>query len=104
AAKVSVGCRLLVNRAAKVQAVDDCLRREGEVLADEFRELRRTDLSGSEGVNQHADRLRNADRIGKLNLSLIGESRSHDVLGDIARHVSCRAVYLCRILAREGAA
>ena len=104
APEVSVGGRFLINGPAEVQALDDALGCQGEVLADEFGQLGRADLSGPESVDENADRLSYTDRVRQLNFRLVGQPRSHDVLGDIARNVSSRAIDLCRVLAAEGAA
>ena len=52
-------------------------------------------------VDHHAHRVGEADGIGKLDLAAVGQLRGHNVLGEIARHVSTRAVDLARVLARE---
>src|SRR5262249_25477427 len=49
-------------------------------------------------------RLRDADRIGKLDRAAAREPCCDDVLGEIARGISCRAIDLGRVLAGEGAA
>ena len=48
--------------------------------------------------------MRDADRVGDLNLAALGEAGGDDVLGDPARGVGGRAVDLRRVLAGEGAA
>ena len=100
AAKVPVGSGLLVDGAAQVQALDDALGREREVLANQLGQLGLADFAGAEGIDAHADRLGNADGVGKLHFGAIGQARGHDVLGDVARHVSRRAIHLRRVFAR----
>ena len=48
--------------------------------------------------------MRDADRVGDLDLAAVGEARGDDVLRHVARRVRGRAVDLRRILARERAA
>ena len=55
-------------------------------------------------VDQHRDRLGDADGVGELHGAAIGQIGRDDVLRDVARHVARRAVDLRRILARERAA
>ena len=56
-----------------------------------------------ERINQHRHRIGHADRIRQLDLALAGESRGHNVLGDVTRHVAGRTIHLRRILARKSA-
>ncbi len=62
------------------------------------------DLAGAEGIDQHADRLGDADGIGELHFAALGQAGGHDVLGDVARHVGGGTVHLGRVLAAESAA
>ena len=48
--------------------------------------------------------MRDADRVGDLDLAAVGEAGGDDVLGDVARGVGGRAVDLRRVLAAERAA
>src|SRR6202035_974655 len=58
----------------------------------------------TERVNQYAHRFGYADGVGELDLAAVGQAGSHDILGNVPRHVGGRAVDLGRILAAEGAA
>ena len=60
AAEVSVRCGLPVDGAAQVEALDDALGGEGEVLADQLGQLGFADLAGAECLNADADRLGHA--------------------------------------------
>ena len=51
AAEVAVGGGLLVDGPAQVQALDDALGREREVLADQLGELGFAQLAGAEGLD-----------------------------------------------------
>jgi len=57
AAEVAIGGGLLVDGAAQVQALDNLLGREREVLAHQFGKLCLADLARSKGIDAHADRL-----------------------------------------------
>ena len=46
----------------------------------------------------------NSDRIGKLDLTLIGKSCYNDVLSNITCCVGCGTIHLCAVLSGEGAA
>ena len=105
AAEVPISSRLPVDRTTQVEALDDRLSGVSEkFLRTSSVSFASADLARAERLHQNAYRLGNADRIGQLNLRLVGETRSHDVLGDVASHVGSRAVNLGRILARERAA
>src|SRR5579862_9828748 len=104
AAEVAIGRRLLVDRTAKIQALNDALGSQCEVFPDEIGQLAGAHLAGAKGFDQHADRLGHANGVREFYFRLLGELGSHDVLGDMARHVGCGTVDLCRVLAAEGAA
>ena len=91
-------------RREQVELVDERLRAHVEVLEDVLLELLVGDLAGAERVDVHADRLRDADRVGDLHLAALREARRDDVLRDEARVVAGRAIDLRRVLAAEGAA
>ncbi len=44
-------------------------------------------LACAESLNPHADGISNADGISKLDFGALRETCSHNVLGDVARHV-----------------
>src|SRR6267142_2055779 len=52
-------------------------------------------------INQYRYRIRNADRVSKLDQTTIRQPRGHNVLGYVARHVSSGPINLRRIFARE---
>src|ERR1700743_1627726 len=98
-------CRgLLIDRAAKFQVIDDPLRRQREVGANEIFHRVFRNRTGTERVHHYGYGLGDADRIGKLHLSTLREAGGNDVLGDIAGHIACGSIHLRRILARERAA
>ena len=62
------------------------------------------ELAGTVRGDHHARGPRDADRVGDLDQAFGRESRGDDVLGDVTRGVSCRAVDLGGVLAGECAA
>src|SRR5271165_5720230 len=104
ASKVPVSCRLAVDRTPQVQRLDDALRSQFEVGADQVGDLTFVDFSGAKGINQHADRFRDADSIGELYFATVGQSRCHYVFRDVTRHVAGRTVHFGRIFAAERSA
>ena len=104
AAEVAVGGGLLVDRAQQVEHLDDALRAQVEMRVDQRGDLLVGDHAGAFGVDRHVHRLGHADRVGDLDLALVGEAGGDDVLRDVARRVGGRAVDLGRVLAAERAA
>src|SRR5258708_20904473 len=104
AAEVAVSRCLLVNRTAQIKRLDDRFRREREILAHELGDFFFGNRGGAERVHHYRDGLCNPDGISKLHFGAAGKSGGDDVLGNVARPVAGRAVYLRRILAGEGAA
>src|SRR5690606_31193296 len=104
AAEVAVGGGLLVDRPQQVQHLDDALGPQVEVGLDQLGDPLVRDDAGALGVDRDVHRLGHADRVGHLDLTLPGEARRDDVLGDVARRVGGRAVDLAGVLAGEGTA
>src|SRR5579862_4851894 len=96
--------RLSVDGTPQVQRLDDALGRQLEMRADEIDHLLIRNLAGAGRIDQHRDRIRDADRVGKLYERLVSQSGRDHVLGDVSRHVAGRSIDLRRILARERAA
>ena len=61
-------------------------------------------FSVPKGIDEDADRLGNTDGVSELHFAAISQTGGDDVFGDIARHVSGRAIDLRRIFAAECAA
>src|SRR5262245_45645249 len=99
-----VAGRLPINRPAQIKRFDNASWCKLEVLTDEFGDLVLIDLTGSEGIDADRHRVRDADRVRKLDFDAVGEAGGHHVLRDVSRHVAGRPVNLRRILARESAA
>src|SRR5688572_4539701 len=102
--EVSERGRLAVDRPTEIERLDDAARRELEVLANELGELFVGHLAGAVRVDEDRDRIGDADCVRELHERPFGEPRSDNVLGNVAGHITGRAVHLRRILAREGAA
>src|SRR5256885_11886199 len=95
---------LLVDRPQQVEHLDDALRAQVEVPLHQLGEFLVRELAGTVRGDHHARGPRDADRVGDLDQAFGRESRGDDVLGDVTRGVSCRAVDLGRVLAGECAA
>ena len=76
----------------------------GKMLADQLADPLVVDLAGAFGVDVHAHRLGDADRVGELHFAAVGQAGGDDVLGDVAGHVGGAAIDLRRVLAAERAA
>src|SRR5262249_37173832 len=94
AAEVAVGGGLLVDRAVELQRLAEGAGAQVEVLVDELLDLPAADLLGAEGLDHDRDRVRDADRVGDLDLGALGQAGRDDVLGDVASGVGGRAVDL----------
>ena len=98
---MSVRCGLAINWTAQVQRLDDLARLQFEIRADQVRNQFGIDLLGSESIHEDADRIGNTDRVSELHFATVGKSGGHDVLCDVTRHVSRRAIDLGRIFSTE---
>src|SRR5689334_9221758 len=104
AAEVSVSRGCFVNRPAQVEFLNDAARSQFKIITHELRDGRFADASGAGGIDEHRDGIRDADRVRELDQTTIGKTSGDDVLRDVARHVSGRAIDLRRVFARESAA
>src|SRR5699024_5691542 len=100
--EVTVSSRLGVDRTQQVQVSYKRGRTQIEDLHDGLLDHLRGHLLGSEGLDEHTDRVRLSDGVGDLDLDAIGELGRDDVLGHPARGVGGRTVHLRRVLAGEG--
>ena len=101
---MAIGGRLAINRTTQLQGFNNALGGELEVLAHQLFQFLLGDCTGAEGLNQDAHGFCHADSVSKLHLASFSQARGDYVLGDVARHVGCGAVNLCRVLTAEGAA
>ena len=101
---MAIACQCTVDRAAKVQTVDNGSRAQVKDLLDGCFNLCIRDAAGAKGVNHDRDRVCNADCISQLNLALVGKSGGNNVFRDPACCIGCTAVDLGRVLAGESAA
>ena len=74
------------------------------MLSNPADQIRGGHLARVECVHVHADRLLNADGIGKLYLAAPGKTVPQDILGDLPGHVRAAPVDLCRVFSGESAA
>src|SRR5581483_192738 len=92
APEVAVGRRLAIDGTPQIERLDDALWGQLEVCPDQVRDDRRIALCRVERVHENADRLSHADGIGELHFATLGQPSRNDVLGNVTRHVSRRAV------------
>src|SRR5205085_4942122 len=104
AAEVSVRRGLGVHRSAEIQIADDRRGTEVERVPDRLEDARGVDVFGPERVDVQRHRMRDADRIGHLELETVRQPGGHDVLRDVPRHVRAGPIDLRRVLPRETAA
>ncbi|MNI35370.1 hypothetical protein D3C73_893930 [compost metagenome] len=100
---MAVGRGLLVHRVDQVQHLDDAVRTQVEVLADQLLDLVVADLAGAEGGDRDRGRLSHADGVGDLHFATVGQAGGNHVLGNVAGSVGGRTVNLGRVLAGERA-
>src|SRR4051794_16248227 len=84
APEVAVGGGLLVDRPVQLELLAERAGAQVEVLVDELHDPAAADLLGPERLDVHADRVRDADRVGDLHFAAVGEPRGDHVLGDVA--------------------
>ncbi|BAS71861.1 Os01g0323775, partial [Oryza sativa Japonica Group] len=77
---------------------------EIEVLLDDLEDLLVGDLAGAVGVDEHGERLGDADGVRHLHDAAAGEAAGDDALGGLPGDVGAAPVDLGRVLAGEGAA
>src|SRR5690606_21853191 len=101
AAEVAVAGGALVDRVDQVEHLDDAVRTQVEMPADQLFDLFVRDLAGAEGGDRDRGRLGHADGVGNLHFATVGQAGGNHVLGDVARGIGGRAVDLRRVLAGE---
>src|ERR1051326_2369883 len=104
AAEVSVSRGCFINRPAQVELFDDTARSQFKIIAHKLGDRRLANASRAGCVDEHRNRISDADGIRELDQTTIGESGCDDVLCDVTRHVSSGAIDLRRVLTREGTA
>ena len=107
AAEVAVRRRAPVDRLLQLERLDDADAgvEVERARAPSLRDLLVRHVAGAERVDQHRDRVGDADGVRDLHLAACARQLGgDDVLRDVAREVGGAAVDLARILAAEGAA
>src|SRR6476619_1141691 len=103
-AEMAIGGGLSENLTAELEMFYDAPWCHREVLAHEFIEIVHGHLLRIFRIDEDGNRISHTDRISQLHFALVGQPGRDDVFCDVARHVRCRAVDLCGVLARERAA
>ena len=106
AAHVAIGCRFLIDGLTQLQPALDGCRTHIEDFAHQLRNLcvGKRHFGCAVGVHAKAHRLGYADGVSNLHKGLLGNACCHNVLGYVARGISCRTVNLRRVFARERSA
>ncbi len=102
--EMSVSGGTLVDRAAKLEMLPDAARAEIDDLPQGFLKVLLRDAAGPVQVHIERKRLRDSDRIGQLERTLVGEPGRYHVLGQITRCIGGGAIDLGRVFTGEGAA
>src|SRR5687767_7608714 len=74
------------------------------MLTYKFGEHSLADPSGAARIDQHRDRIRDADGVGQLHQTALGEPRPNNILRDVSRHVCRGAVHLGRVFSGKSPA
>src|SRR3954447_15416711 len=90
--KVSVSCRLRVDRSQKIKVSDDGRRTQVKHLENGALNLLVRHRARTERLNEQANRVRLPDGVGNLHLATPGERSCHHVLCHPAHCVGTRAV------------
>src|SRR4051812_3981837 len=101
---MAVGGGTLIDRLIELQMLADAPWSETTKLLDTLDcGLDRIIANGAGAVRIDVERqrLRDADRIGKLDRATLGKTGGDDVFGEIAGDIGRGAIDLCRILAAE---
>ena len=101
---MSIGRRLPVDRAAKLEVADDRTWPQIEVFVDQFFDLFIADLARAEGLDVDTQWLGHADGVGELDFAAVGEAGGDDVFGNPSGCVGTAAVDFGAVFAAEGAA
>ena len=104
AAEVTVAGSLGVDGALEIETLRDEVRAQIEDVAYGLSQNLIGIFACALGGDKHAHGFGDADAVSDLDFTDLCEAGSHNVLGNVAAHVRCRAVNLGRILAGEGAA
>src|ERR1700733_2548815 len=88
AAKVTIRSGRLEDRLAQIEALDNALRRQREVLPHQLFQLGLIDLACAERLHQYAHRLSHADCISKLHLATVSQLSRNNILRHISSHIS----------------
>ena len=85
----------------KLELLNDCLGSQVENRVDGLLDCVRRNLLGPEGLHEDAYRVSRTNRVGDLNLRLVGQTRGHDILCNPPKRIRGGAVNLGRVLTAE---
>ena len=90
---------LLVDRSPEVKHFDDACRTQVKVLTHDLDQFLAAQSASSKCVNIDGCRLSHTDRIGELDLTLVGKPCRHEILCHIPRRIRTAAVHFGTVLA-----
>src|SRR5690606_5645115 len=102
APEMAVGRGPGIDRTVEIQLLADAGRRKIHHVPQGGFETVLLHSPGSVQIHVDRERLRHADRIGKLDRASLRKPGGDDILCQIARGIGCRTVDLRRVLAGEG--
>lgn len=94
---------LEIDRSLELQVAHDDARAQVEVVLHDLQDLLIGLRSSSIGVDEQGHWVGNTDGVGDLHEAAVGQTGSHDGLGDPAGSVGGRTIDLGWVLARESA-
>ena len=101
---MAISSRCLIDRAAQIQITDDRCRTKIKYFVDDLGDSLIGDLAGTECIYHDRYRTGNTDRISELDLALICDTGSYDILCDITGCICCGTVDLRRVFTGESSA
>src|SRR5207249_867662 len=104
AAEMAISGSGLVDRAPQVKHLDDTFRRQREKFADQRGDRFFRNRCRAESFRHDGNWLGHTNRIRQLHFRLTRQARGNNVLGDVARHVTRRAIHLRWVFAGKCAA
>src|SRR5690606_8133900 len=91
-------------RPDQVEHLQDAIRPQVEILANEIDQSIIADSAGTEGLHTDRGRLRDPDCVRHLDLAAVGQFRRDDVLRHVPARIGSRTIDFRGVLARERSA
>lgn len=95
--EVAIRGRFFVYGPSQLQGINDSLWGEREEFGDDFGQFFIRYFSRAKRVHIHTHGLCHPNRVRQLYFTFLRQSRSHDVFGDVARHVGRTPIHFARV-------